>query len=261
MWSEDAKKELKESLDSFSTLNSYSGMAALYLAPDNMDKEEYAKGIYDILVSISSNSPSNYANSNILCEKYGEASLCEILIRIDCVSVVDELCNLNCKFPLDDNRDVPAITWLITGACFPHEGDRIEERTDYNKRINLTMKLLQEQNDIPKGTLMGIRTQSKMDGKDTLALYVIQNFTLTPKEEAGMMTTAYEMDNGSRLFFLLLPRVSKDKKLLESFIQFNVRRGNESNDIDIKDNALIDFKLLDKETLFKWKSERKFTEQ
>jgi hypothetical protein len=75
-------------------------------------------------------------------------------------------------------------------------------------------------------------------------VYIVNHYNLTSDEKIAIFHTAYNMDNGYRLFATLLPEIATQKKAIETFIQRAVGRKNNSNDLNKKNNELNKYGFL-----------------
>lgn len=245
-WSMESNIELKSAMELLATPNPYAIDAVNQLSKNdsNFSIEQRRKDIYEAVKTLAMEPPVIDDNSTMLSKQIGSVDLFEILARTGCISTINELYNAGFILPPDnENEHISALGWLICGLKLDNSG-LVDARTPLNKRNTLALKILEARTELSRGTLRGILLQSEMEGCDTLALYIVNHYNLTSDEKIAIFLTAYEMDNGYRLFATLLPEIATQKKAIETFIQRAVGRKNNSNDLNQKNNELNKYGYL-----------------
>ena len=222
-WSMESNIELKSAMELLATPNPYAIDAVNQLSKKDYN-EQRRKDIYEAVKTLAMEPPVIDDNSTMLSKQIGSVDLFEILARTGCISTINELYNAGFILPPDNEIEhISALGWLICGLKLDNSG-LVDARTPLNKRNTLALKILEARTELSRGTLRGILLQCEMEGCDTLALYIVNHYNLTSEEKNAIFLTAYNMDNGYRLFATLLPEIASQKKAIETFIQRAVGR-------------------------------------
>ena len=242
-WSMESNIELKSAMELLATPNPYAIFAVNQLSKKDYN-EQRRKDIYEAVKTLAMEPPVIDDNSTMLSKQIGSVDLFEILARTGCISTINELYNAGFILPPDNEIEhISALGWLICGLKLDNSG-LVDARTPLNKRNTLALKILEARTELSSGTLRGILLQCEMEGCDTLALYIVNHYNLTSEEKIAIFHTAYNMDNGYRLFATLLPEIATQKKAIATFIQRAVGRKNNSNDLNKKNNELNKYGFL-----------------
>lgn len=210
-WSIESHLELKSAMELLATPNPYAIFAVNQLSKKDYN-EQRRKDIYEAVKTLAMEPPVIDDNSTMLSKQIGSVDLFEILARTGCISTINELYNAGFILPPDNEIEhISALGWLICGLKLDNSG-LVDARTPLNKRNTLALKILEARTELSRGTLRGILLQCEMEGCDTLALYIVNHYNLTSEEKNAIFLTAYNMDNGYRLFATLLPEIATQKK-------------------------------------------------